>query len=111
MTKIQKICLWVSAAMFVVPEVKWGNLIRIFKISFLPIYKDVQLFTDKTLLAFFIIILEIFGVSGCLYLFNRKKYINSIYLKYITNIILVIILSALILSLFLSFVMSQISFP
>jgi len=111
MTKVQKIWLGLSAAMFVIPEVMWGNLIQIFKISFLPIYKDVQLFTDKPLLAFLIIILEISGTLGCIYLLNRKKYTNNIYLKYIINIILVIILLALILSLFLSFVMSQISFP
>ena len=108
--KTQKIWLWISGAMFLVPEILWGNLLKIFKISFLPIYKNVQIFTDNPSVAFLIIITEIIGVSGIIYLLNKKDSEVSIKFRYVSNILLVIILLILLISLYLSYGVSQINF-
>jgi len=109
MTKIQKIWLWIFIAMFAVPEILWGSLIKVFKISFLPLYKDVQYFSDNPGVAFLLIIIEIIGISGIIYLLNKKSLSVSLKLKYIFNILLIIILVILVISLFLSYGMSKIN--
>ena len=109
MSNLQKIWLGVSLVFFIGFEVLWGNLIKILNISFLPIYKDVQLFTDKPRYAFLIIFIEILSILSCFYLFNIKK--DSRYLRYAINIILLVILLTLIFSLYVSYIMSNISFP
>lgn len=110
MSKVQKIWLWIFGAMFLVPEVLWGNLLKIFKISFLPVYRNVQIFTENPNIAFLVIIVEIIGVSGIIYLLSKKDLGVSIKLKYILNTLLVIILLILLMSLYLSYGVSQISF-
>ncbi|MCX6718455.1 MAG: hypothetical protein NTY81_02530 [Candidatus Staskawiczbacteria bacterium] len=110
MTKIQKIWLWIFMAMFAVPEILWGNLIKIFKISFLPIYKNIKYFTDEPMIAFLVIIIEIIGISGIIYLLNKKDAKINTILKYALDIVLVIILLVLVLSLCLSYSMSRINF-
>jgi len=109
MSNTQKIWLWIFIAMFVLPEILWGNLIRILKISFLPIYRDVQYFNDTPIVAFLIIIIETIGISGIFYLFNKKDIRINISLKFFLNVLLAIIFLALIVSLYLSYAMSQIS--
>ncbi len=110
LSKTQKIWLCIFGAMFTVPEILWGDLLKIFKISLLPIYKDTQLFNDKPNLAFLIIVIEIIGISGITYLFNKSNLKNIIFLKYISNIFLVVVLLILLLSLFLSYSINQINF-
>jgi hypothetical protein len=110
MTKTQKIWMWIFIAMFAIPEILWGNLVKIFKISFLPIYKNAQYFSDNPTMALFIIIIEIIGVLGVLYLLNKKNPQVNIVSKYVFDVVLAIIFLALIASLYLSFAMSQISF-
>ena len=68
MNKVQKIWMWIFIAMFAVPEILWGGLIKIFKISFLPIYKDIQYFSDNPGVALLLIVIEIIGISGVIYL-------------------------------------------
>lgn len=111
MTKVQKIWMWIFGAMFLIPEILWGNLIKIFGISFLPIYRNVQLFIDEPSVVFLIIIIEIIGIVGIIYLLNKKNIIINLALKYIFDTALIIILLALALSLFLSYLTSRISFP
>lgn len=108
LSKVQKVWLWIFGAMFVVPEVLWGNLVKVFKISLLPVYKDVQLFTDKPIIAFLVIIIEIVGLSGVIYLLNKKSLVKNVYIKYTLDLVLAAILAALLLSLFLSYVMTKI---
>ncbi len=106
----QKIWLWIFGAMFVVPEVLWGDLLKVLKISFLPIYQDVQTFTENPSIAFLVIIIEVIGISGVIYLINKAGFKNRYYLKYVFNIFLVIILLLLLLGLFFSYSISQINF-
>lgn len=111
LTKKQKTWMWIFAAIFMVPEILWGNLTKILGISFLPIYKDVQIFTDNPILAFLVIFLEIIGTAGIFYLLNKKNAELTATLKTILNTILIIIFLVLLVSLYLSLVTSQISFP
>lgn len=96
--------------MFMIPEILWGDIIKIFKLSFLPIYKNIQLFTDKPLLAFLVITTEITSIFGIIYLINKKNLGVANKLKYIWNVILVIILVLLLVSIYLSYAMTQINF-
>ena len=107
---MQKVWLWIFGAMFAVPEILWGNLLKIFKINFLPIYKDVQYFTDNPKMAFLVIIAEIIGIFGIIYFLNKKSLGIDKKIKYVLNALLVFISLILIVSLYLSSVMSQISF-
>lgn len=108
-TKMQKILLYVFGAMFLIPEVLWGNIIKILNFPFIPIYRDVAIFTNKPIVAFIIILFEIFGVGGIIYLLNKRNNIK-ISVKIILNIFLGIIFIILILSFYLSFVITKISF-
>ncbi|OGZ79174.1 MAG: hypothetical protein A2358_04245 [Candidatus Staskawiczbacteria bacterium RIFOXYB1_FULL_37_44] len=109
MTKTQKIWMWIFIAMFAVPEILWGDIVKILKISFIPIYKSVQYFTDKPGIAFLVIIVEIIGISGIFYLLNKKVKKINVVLKYILDAILVIIFFALVISLYLSYAVSRIN--
>ena len=111
MTKKQKIWMWIFVAMFAIPEILWGNLLGILKISFLPIYKNIQIFTDKPTLAFLVIVSEVIGIFGIFYLFNRKSNVSNIWVKYVLNVLLSIIFLLLLISLYLSIVATQIRFP
>jgi len=111
MTKIQKIWMWIFSAMFLIPEILWGNLIKVFKISFLPVYKNIQFFINNPPVAFLVIIVEIAGITGIIYLLNKKNIISNSTFKNIYNIVLIFVLLALLASLFLSLVVSRISFP
>ncbi len=102
--------MWIFIAMFAVPEILWGGLIKIFKISFLPIYKDIQYFSDNPGVALLLIVIEIIGISGVIYLINKKCPAINLKLKIVINIILIIILVMLVLSLFLSYGVGQINF-
>ncbi len=76
----------------------------------MPIYGDLQVFTDKPILAFLVITVEIIGIGGIVYLINREEALFYQKSKYILNIVFGIILLALLLSLYLSYAMTQISF-
>ena len=110
LSKLQKIWAWIFGAMFIVPEILWGNITKSLHFSFLPIYRSVQLFTDNPILAFAVIIMETFGIIGIIYLLNRGGFLIPLIVKYISNIVLGIILLLLLLSLCLTFVVTQISF-
>ncbi len=65
--------------MFLVVEIIFGSILGILGLSSLPLYKDVQIFSDYPSLAYVIVLLEIIGCGGFLYLFNKldkKKYTN-----------------------------------
>ena len=110
LSKKQKVWLYIFGAMFLIPEILWGNIINILQIYFLPIFKNRQIFIDKPIIAFFIIVVEIVSVTGFIYLFNSNdNKINKV-TKYIINVLLSIIFLILAISLYLSFVMSRISF-
>jgi hypothetical protein len=111
MSKTEKIWMWIFIAMFAVPEILWGNLIKVFGIYFFPIYKNIQFFIDTPSLAFLVIAIEIIGVSGVFYIINKKQVGLPLNLKYVFNIVLVIIFLVLLASLYLSYVATQISFP
>ena len=104
----QKILLWIFGLMFLIPEILWGDLIKISKISFLPIFKNVQYFTDNFVLVFLVILVEIIGVSGIICILNSKRRlaINNI-VRYLLNALLTIILLALIISLYFSYTISR----
>ena len=104
----QKILLWIFGLMFLIPEILWGDLIKISKISFLPIFKNVQYFTDNFVLVFLVILVEIIGVSGIICILNseRRLAINNI-VRYLLNALLTIILLALIISLYFSYTISR----
>ena len=106
LSKTQKIWAWIFAAMFVVPEVLWGNIIKILNLSFLPIYKDVVLFADNPALAYLIIIAEIIGIVGLIY--TTVRHYNNSPLKYIILIVLIILLLVLIYSLLMSYTVNNI---
>jgi hypothetical protein len=109
-TKKEKIWMWIFIAMFVVPEILWGNLVKIINISFLPIFKNSQFFTDNPVVAFAVIMVEIIGISATFYLLNKKYLKEKLVLKYIVDTILIVIFLALLVSLYLSYVATQISF-
>ncbi len=109
MSKKQKIWMWIFIAMFAIPEILWGSIIKILNLSFLPIYKNIQVFTDKPVIAFFVIIIEIGGLSGILYLLNNGSIRVNSKIKFIINIILSVILLLLLLSLYMSYVVSRIA--
>ena len=109
-TKKQKIWMWIFLAMFIVPEILWGNIIKVLKVYFLPIYKSTQFFTNKPMIAILIIIIEITGMFGIFYLLNKKSSEITIKLRYALNVVLIIILLIISRSLFLSYAISQISF-
>ena len=71
MTKKQKVWLGVSLAMFVVPEVLWGAIIKILDVSFVPVYKDPQFFYDHPFFALLLIVVELIGISGLIYVVNK----------------------------------------
>lgn len=110
LSKVQKTWLWVFGAMFVVPEALWGNIVKILKLSFLPIFRSPKFFAQNPKLAFAVIIIEAIGIIGVIYLINRSALNLSKIFKYIFNTILVIILLVLLLSLYLSYGVSQIHF-
>ena len=110
MTKPQKIWMWIFIATFALPEILWGNLIKILRVSFLPIYRNVQYFTDTPVVAFLVITIEVVSILGVFYLLNKKDEEINIILRSILNIVLVAIFLALIISLYLSYVMTQVSF-
>jgi len=110
MKKTKKIWLWIFLAMFAIPEILWGNLIKILELPIIPAYRDVQYFSDNPSIAFLLITVEIIGVSGVIYFLNKKNVNINLKLKYIFNILLVIILVMLVASLFFSYGMSQINF-
>lgn len=105
LSKTQKIWAWIFGAMVVVPEVLWGNLIKALHIPVLPIYGNVQIFTSKPSLAYLVITMEIVGVIGLTYLFNRGFRIGK--LKYLFNALLGLILLLLIISFCLSYAISN----
>ena len=107
MSKIQKICLWIFSAIFIIPEILWGSTIKIFRLNFLPIYRNVEIFNDNSLVAYLVIILEIIGVFGIIYFLN-KNYKNR--LKYFFIIIFILVLALLIFSLFLTYAVSHFNF-
>lgn len=105
LSKMQKIWLWIFGAMFLVPEVLWGPLVKALNFSFLPIYGNVQVFTESPMVAYLVVILEIIGVAGLIYLFN-KIYRGS-KLRYLLCGILVFILIFLIISLLFTYTISN----
>ena len=110
LTKKQSILMWIFILMVAIPEVLWGGIIRIFKISFIPLYNNVQMFTDHPSIAFIIIILEIVGVCGIIYIINKKNIEILKKFKYLLNTILTIVLLMLLFSLYFSYVMTKINF-
>jgi len=105
LSKMQKTWLWIFGAMFIVPEVLWGNLIGILHMPLLPFYGNVQIFTDNPMIAYLVIIIEIIGVGGLIYLSNKQYHGTK--LNYLFNIILILVLLLLIASLFLSYAISN----
>lgn len=106
LSKLQKTWTWIFGAMVIVPEVLWGNLIKALRVPFLPIYGNIQIFTSKPALAYLVIIMEIVGTIGLIYLLNRE-YQNG-KLKYFFNAFLGLVLLLLIISLCLSYAISNI---
>ncbi len=100
LSKTQKIWVWIFGAMFVVPEVLWGDLLRVMHIPFIPVFENSEFFASNPLIAYIIIIIEICGLGGLIYFIN--KYNGSLKLKLLLNIILVLLLIFLFLSLALS---------
>jgi hypothetical protein len=109
MTKKQKIWLWVFIGMFILLELLYGAIIKIFNLSILPIYKDPQLFYDNPSVALLILLIELIVTIGLIYLINKIKF-SKLY-KIITNIFLVIISLFLFAGLILGYTLSHISFP
>jgi len=115
MTKKQKVWLGIFLSMFVVPEVLWGTILNagtsILGLSVHSVYYNLQIFDDYPSLAYLIILIEIFAVSGLLYLnFNRQEWQHKIQKVFFT-IILILLDIVLLFLFFLNFAMSGISFP
>ena len=108
MTKNQKLLFWVGAVCFAVPEVLFGSIIKIFGLSFVPIYKDVQLFTDHPSWAMVVIIVEILGILACVYTFYYGSIARPY--RYILVAFFGIILLLLLLSLYITYAVAHISF-
>lgn len=108
-SKKQKTWLWIFGLMFLVPEILWGDLIRVFRISFLPVYRNQYFFNNNPFVAFLVIIIEMVAISGIIYLINRSGVGLKRFKKYFLNVLLGLILLVLAISLYLSAVMSSIS--
>jgi hypothetical protein len=111
MTKMQKIWMWIFIAMFAAPEILWGDLIKLARIPLLPIFRNFQFFNDNPNFAYLVIVVEMVGILGVIYLLNKDHLGLKLNIRYIINVILFIILVALVLSLGFSYIISQISFP
>ena len=87
MTKTQKIWLWVSLAMFVVPEVLWGGLASTF-LQFKPIF-DLSLAFDKFPVGANIFLLpEIIAIVSLISL-NQQYQHKSNLIKYLLATLLI----------------------
>ena len=104
----QKTLLGIFLGMFVVPEIIFGPIIKILKLSYLPLYQNSQTFSDNPIYAYLIILIEIIGCIGLLYTIskiNLKKIT-----RYFFNILLGLITLVLLFALLISYVMAHISF-
>ena len=96
MTKAQKIWLWVSVALFVVPEVLWspvGNLVN----DLLQNSNEVQIFrpnfltdSDNTTSLLFVLFIQVVGLVSSLIIVSKLKI--NIWIKSSVIIILVLFL-------------------
>ena len=100
MTKIQKVWLWVSVLMFLVPEILFSPIISFFDSlygveNFPFLYKhflNSQFFIDNSVYLFIVLGIEYLGVLGLLIWnikFNKYKY--KIILTVITTLILILL--------------------
>ena len=105
MTKEQKIWLGIFLAMFVVPEVLWGDVVGFFKLSFLPIYDGTSIwFSDHTGTSMLIILIEIVGCCGCVFILKNTRASRTY--KYILYVLFSAILVLLLMSLYFTYLLS-----
>lgn len=105
---MQKVWLGIFLAMFIVPEILWGNLLGLVHIK--PVYNNTQFFEDKPIYLFVIFIIEIIGVGGLIYLLKKFTPINK-WANMIIAIILWLLLLVLVVALYEAYVITHISFP
>jgi hypothetical protein len=100
MTKIQKVWLWISLAMFVVPEVLWGGLASTF-LNFKPILDFSGLFEKYPLAANILVLPHVVGLIGLLVL-NHQCQKNK-FIKYIIGMFLFMMLVVFLYLIYVSY--------
>ena len=116
MNKIQKIWLWVSMVMFLVPEIFFSPIISFFAslsgiTNFPFLYKyfiDLNFFSDNPIYLFIILSIEFLGALGLLIWnvkFNHYKY------KIFLTVIITLIIFTLLLLFFVGYSVTNMSFP
>ncbi len=114
MTKAQKNWLWVSVAMFAVPEVLWGGLLNaltsVIHVPIHSVYTDIQYFTDHPFYVYLIFFVEILFVLLSVKIIYKSEFKNK-YIKIFILVVLSLLALLLLGLLYLNYMMSQVSFP
>ncbi len=116
MTKIQKIWLWVSIVMLIIPEIFFSFIISFFTdllhlSNFPSLYEyfiKPQFFIDNSIYLFVALSIECLGMLGlliCNIKFNHHRY------KLVLTVITTLILVFLLFIVYLAYAISNISFP
>lgn len=116
MTKIQKVWLWVSVLMFIIPEILFSFIVSFFASlygvgNFPFLYEhfiNPQFFIDNPIYLFIALSIECFGMLGlliCNIKFNHHKY------KIIPTVIIALILILLLFIFFAGYSVTNMSFP